>query len=179
MKNSFLRFTFLLLSIFTLSSCSSGPAPENLAPLSYPNLVHPTLSINVLSYKLINDSSQVPALGNPPNGRKFLAIHLIVANPGKHNGLPASQFASIIDQIEIRHPSNPSVSYGISSAALSEPLESYNGQAGLSGNDIAPSKSISGWVIGSLPKDLNPPLLVKFIPFEKLKPSREFTVKLE
>lgn len=177
MKNRFLQFTFFILSSLTLSSCSSGPAIEDYLPMSYPNMIHSTMSINVLSYKLLNDSSQVPSLGNPPGGRKFIAIHLIVANPGKHNGLPSSQFSSVLEEIQLSHPSNPSALYEMSILSLREPLESSNKD--LPTKSIAPSSSISGWIIGTIPKDLNTPFIVKFTPKSTLKPSREIQVKVE
>ena len=148
MKNRFLQFTFFILSSLTLSSCSSGPAIEDYLPMSYPNMIHSTMS-----------------------------IHLIVANPGKHNGLPSSQFSSVLEEIQLSHPSNPSALYEMSIRSLREPLESSDKD--LPTKSIAPSSSISGWIIGTIPKDLNTPFIVKFTPKSTLKPSREIQVKVE
>jgi len=155
-----------------LASCSSGSKNYTLAPMAVPFNFHNTLTITVLSYKLVASKEELPRMTSPPANAKYVAIRLMLSNPGKDKGKPSAVFPNVVDKIEILHPSfgnNKGIKVYIDS--MSETLENYiYGERGMAFAPIGPGESHTGWIIATIPKDANPPYVLRLTPSDRLKP---------
>ncbi len=180
MKKEAKTFTLIILSLFGLYGCigTKDKYPTN-ASMSVPYQVTPTLTINVLSYKLISSKTDLPQMSAPPANGKYIAFRLILSNPGKNRGVKSSFLPQSIEKIQVFHPkfkrpAEPSIDN------MMESLEKYNlEERGFAYAPIAPGTSRTLWTVALIPKDANPPYKVVFIPKDNAGPSRYMAVDVK
>ncbi|MDJ0624831.1 MAG: hypothetical protein QNJ31_00505 [Candidatus Caenarcaniphilales bacterium] len=139
-----------------------------------PYQIHTALKINVIGFKVFSDTSSIKHLPPPSKNTKYIAVRFVASNPGKHRGRPTVTFDKIIDKIYIDYPSYEHKSYKMNRPELwmkgmFEDLSEYkSGNKGILLKELKPGESMTGWLLGSIPKDINPPYVLKIQPSKKV-----------
>ncbi|MDX1920020.1 MAG: hypothetical protein SFU25_04705 [Candidatus Caenarcaniphilales bacterium] len=168
-----------LLCLTSLTGCGGGQPKYNKVEMATNFQVHKALKINVLSFKIITDNSEIPKMSPAPEGYKYIVIRLILSNPGEHRGLESANFGRIIDKVDLYHPSYEKP-FKIEKNSLFENLVNYrSGDRGIAYVDLKPGESKTGWILGMIPKDANPPYTLKLTPSKRVGTVRLMEVVLK
>ena len=159
--------SLVLLFQFLFFGCSKKDKYHTGAML-VPQQIHQSLKINVLSLKVVSGKETLPNLRAPKKGQKYIAVRIMASNPGTHRGMPSVTFKQIVEAIYINHPSLKKPAK-ISMKRMFRNLEDYTeANRGIMFETIKPGESITGWLIGTLPKDANPPYIMQVKPSRKV-----------
>lgn len=177
-KHNILRGIFTVICLSGLTSCGGGGAQYNKVEMATNYQVHKALKINVLSFKSLSDNREVPKLSPVPEGYKYIAIRLIVTNPGENRGLESSNFARIIDKVELYNPGY-NKPFPINKNSMFENLADFRaGDRGIAYAELKPGESKTAWILGTIAKDANPPFTLKLTPSKRVGTVRAMEVNL-
>jgi hypothetical protein len=172
--------SFLLCLFCTpfLNGCSSKKQIAK-AQMGVPIRVHERLTLNVLSYKLITAKEELPDVPVLSGNRKYLAIRLIISNPGKNRGVAPATLLPMLDKVEISHPMLKDKTIEVNMDHMMSDLQKFNfDQSGIAMKPIAAGESETAWVVAIVPKDLNPPYTLTFNMNDSKGPTRSISVDL-
>jgi hypothetical protein len=169
---------FLFTTLF-LNGCSFGNNDKRLDMGVY-HRISPELIINVLSYKLIRDKSELPLMPSAPPNSKYIAINLIIKNTGEHKGRPSATFIDKYEKGTLTHSSlGDDKSLPISFDFMQSDLMKFNGDRGIAFQSIPPGGQLIGWYVALIPSNLNPPYTLTLIPSWKNKSAPKLSFKLQ
>jgi len=171
--HSIIQLLCWLILALLLVSCSSDKQNQyTKVQMAVPFHFHPSLDITVLNYKLIANKEDLPRMSIPSKDTKYIAVRLMITNPGQDRSKPSVVFSDAVESIYLMHPSfrfTKGIKFHIDSMA--ESLERYAyGERGIAIYALKPGESKTGWIVASIHKDLTPPFVLNFTPSYKLKP---------
>jgi hypothetical protein len=177
----------LIISFLGLTACESKKVELPRIELGVPSQVHQRMVITVLSYRLLAADKDLPKLVPPPAGKKYIAIRLLLKNPGLNRGVKDSTLEEIFEKIII---SADEMEREESSKLIKEPAQMSIGSASdklenislggsmFSGKKIPAGESISIWILGVIDSKIPPPYKVTFYTRKGKEVSRDVMIEL-
>jgi hypothetical protein len=168
---------FVCASLF-LSACGEKATVPKVG-LGVPYQVHERLVINVLSYKLTSSNKEIPFADPPPANKKYLAVRILMSNPGKNRGVKDSCLPEIMEQVDLQNPKLGPKPFKMTFDNIFPSLETFKpGSRGISYDPIHAGQSKDGWILATIPNDVYQPITLTFTPKKNIGPSRSMAVDL-
>ena len=175
----------LVICFFGLMGCEPKKPELPKIEMGVSAQVHQRMVITVLSYKLLAGDKDLPILGPPPSGKKYIVMRMLLKNPGLNRGVKDSTLGEVFQSITVSTKETEESSelikktIELSIGTASDSLENISPRgSNVAGKKIPAGESISVWIKGEIDAKIAPPYKVTFYTKKGKEASRDVMIEL-